>query len=82
MIAALLDVQYERGLQDSRFGEQNHPNEKFYTILGEEFGEVGKAILDGDKGNLRDELVQVAAVAVAFIEMLDRREEFERVGRE
>lgn len=40
-------------------------------VLGEEFGEVCKAVLEGDRG-LRAELVQVAAVAVAWVEKIDR----------
>lgn len=36
--------------------------------------EVGEALRAGDDAALRQELVQVAAVAVAWIEALDRRE--------
>lgn len=54
------------------------------TVLGEEFGEVCRAALDAEKiaegrgdpegalKKLRTELIQVAAVAVAYIEGLDR----------
>jgi len=38
------------------------------VVLTEELGEVARAILDG--GNLKEELVQVAAVAVAWAESL------------
>lgn len=48
-------------------------------ILGEEYGEVCKALCekmglvnDLTKSNLRKELIQVAAVATAWIERLDR----------
>lgn len=41
------------------------------AVLTEEVGEVARAILDRDDANLRDELIQVAAVAVAMIEGLD-----------
>lgn len=41
-------------------------------VLGEEFGEVCRAINDGDLENLREELIQVAAVAVAWVERIDR----------
>jgi hypothetical protein len=37
-------------------------------VLTEEVGEVARAVLDGDEGQLRRELVQVAAVAVAWLE--------------
>lgn len=40
------------------------------TVLAEEFGEVARAICDGDDANLRDELTQVAAVCLAFLESL------------
>lgn len=40
------------------------------VVLGEEVGEVHRAVLEGNVGNLRDELVQVAAVAVAWLESL------------
>jgi hypothetical protein len=41
------------------------------TVLVEEVGEVARAVLEGDTASLRAELVQVAAVAVAWIEALD-----------
>jgi hypothetical protein len=40
-------------------------------VLGEEYGEVCRARLDGDRDALRAELVQVAAVAVAWLEGLE-----------
>lgn len=49
-----------------------------FTVLGEEVGEVGRACLDMDDMNkcnadlrLREELIQVAAVCVAWVERLD-----------
>lgn len=39
-------------------------------VLAEECGEVARAVLDGDTANLRHELVQVAAVAVAWLEAM------------
>jgi NTP pyrophosphatase (non-canonical NTP hydrolase) len=49
------------------------------AILTEEVGEVAKAILEGAEGALdveplRRELVQVAAVAVAALEALEKQE--------
>lgn len=70
---ALLDVARERDRQDKKWGVQNHDDAWWYVILGEEFGEVGKAIYEGDPEAYRAELVQVAAVAVAAIESFDRR---------
>jgi hypothetical protein len=40
------------------------------VVLGEECGEVQRAVLEKDSDNLRTELIQVAAVAVAWLEAL------------
>ena len=75
--AVLGEVLAERLRQDEKWGEQNHLPEGYSTILGEEVGEVCRAILEyrfgnGPLHNIRLELIQVAAVAVAFVECLDR----------
>jgi hypothetical protein len=82
----------ERKRQDEKWGEQNHTDEVWALILGEEFGELQKAILDGSfavsgrylgsrVGHKVDdtelELVQVAAVAVQWLEARARRRERE-----
>jgi len=41
------------------------------AVLGEEFGEVAKAVVENDKFSLRRELVHVAAVAHAWLEALE-----------
>jgi hypothetical protein len=46
----------------------NLPNITKSAVLTEECGEVARAVLDRRSENLRDELVQVAAVAVAWLE--------------
>lgn len=73
------DVIAERGRQDAKFGA-DRMLEPFTmaAVLGEEYGEVCQAALHAVFGGpaaagLRDELVQVAAVAVCWIEMLDRQ---------
>lgn len=79
---ALLDVSQERTKQNVKWGEQNHDDLMWTAILGEEVGESCQEVLTqiwgkqngGGHGNLREELVQVAAVAVAWIEAIDRRE--------
>lgn len=38
------------------------------AVLAEEAGEVARAVLDQDEAGLRRELVQVAAVCVAWLE--------------
>ena len=39
-------------------------------VLTEEIGEVAKAVLEEDSENLREELIQVTAVAMAWLETL------------
>lgn len=40
------------------------------AVVSEEVGEVARALLEGDRAALRRELVQVAAVCVAWLESL------------
>lgn len=59
----------ERMRQDAKWGSDRHlDNMLWLTILAEEFGEVARAILE-NKG-LFDELIQVAAVAVCWLEQM------------
>lgn len=86
MVSVMSDVMAERFRQVVKFGGPTgdgieNPRQSNYVrlrVLAEELGEVAEAIgrpEDGNgKGDLRKELVQVAAVAVAWIEGLDRRE--------
>ena len=79
----LLEVLAERKKQDEKWGIQNHMPEIWMLILGEEVGEAQRAVLEAicPNGNkldgewlkeYRKELIQVAAVAIAAIESLDR----------
>lgn len=73
----LNDIEKERRRQDTKWGPQNHSPLEWLSILTEEVGEVAKAINEAHWGGAplteyRAELVQVAAVAVAAIESLDR----------
>lgn len=70
--SVLLEVHAERVRQDEKWGEQNHDPALFLTILTEEVGEVARAILDKDTPGYREELIQVAAVAVSIVEAFDR----------
>ena len=67
----------ERKRQDAKWGEQNHNDLKWLAILSEEMGKLAKEILEGGEQGLgrhgTGELVQVAAVAVAWLEALGRR---------
>lgn len=70
----------ERQRQDDKWGEQNHDDTVWLTVLAEEVGEAAQEVLtirnpkDGNgHGNLREEAVHVAAVALAWVEAIDRR---------
>jgi NTP pyrophosphatase (non-canonical NTP hydrolase) len=71
------DIDAERDRQEATFGSQLHPWPTWAAILAEEAGEVAEACLqahwqeDGGLEHLREELVQVAAVAVQMLEKLD-----------
>lgn len=68
----LLQVMIERKRQDEIWGKlPRHNGRKWIHILLEEVGEVSTAILNKDRINLREELIHVAAVAIAWIEEID-----------
>jgi NTP pyrophosphatase (non-canonical NTP hydrolase) len=62
---AILD---ERSHQDDVHDNAGISTETWLAVLAEEQGEVAKAILEGDELGLNAELVQVAAVCVAWLE--------------
>ena len=65
-------ISEERARQDRLWGDQSARDRWLWlAILTEEVGEVAKAILEGKP--LRGELVQVAAVAVAALEALEKQ---------
>lgn len=73
------EVMKENSRQDKKYGKER--NQHYYTwmvILGAEYGEACQAALaftgeDVDKGHhYREELIQVAAIAMAAIENYDR----------
>lgn len=76
IIAAIHD---ERERQEAKWGQQNHDDGWWTAILTEEVGEVAEAALkakwEGGKtlDDVKDELIQVAAVAVSWIEAIERR---------
>lgn len=66
----------ERKRQDEKWGEQDHGDLYWLGILAEELGEVAKAIIEtqvGHPGDTRMELTQLAAVALAWLEAMNRR---------
>ncbi len=58
-------VIWERRRQYQKWGQQSHSPAVWAVILGEEKGEVDRAVLEHDGETLREELIQVAAVALA-----------------
>jgi MazG nucleotide pyrophosphohydrolase domain len=69
----------ERGRQAAKWGREHDwgygdcssdlvPPAVKAAVLAEECGEVARAVLDRTADHLRDELVQVAAVCVAWLE--------------
>ncbi|MEK3887473.1 hypothetical protein [Bacillus sp. FSL K6-3431] len=74
----VLDAVYdERYLQLKKWGLQRHSYGVWLMILMEEVGEVAQAMQkgkkwskDSDQDNLYEELIQVAAVAVAIAEQV------------
>jgi len=71
------DVIAERVAQDRKWGEQNHDPFCYLAILMEEVGELAQAAVQarfegGDGHFIRMEAIQVAAVALAIVECLDR----------
>ena len=66
-------IKAERLRQEDTWGQQNHDPMTWLTILTEEVGEACAAALEGRGLPYRDEMVQVAAVAVAAIDCLERR---------
>jgi hypothetical protein len=78
---ALALVAAERDRQRAKWGGEHHwgrgdcsgngfPEWVKLAVLGEEFGEVARAMHDQDREGLASELVQVAAVATAWREAL------------
>lgn len=59
----------ERMRQRTKWGTQKHEHGRWALILGEEFGEVCEAALEGTP-NLYNELIQVAAVALEWAQQI------------
>ena len=79
----LKDVEQERIRQNALWGKQRHDMGIWLSILGEEFGEVCQAIQRHtglvsskitDAEHLYEELIQLAAVAVAIAEQAKEEE--------
>lgn len=79
-------IRAERRRQDAKWGPENRLQtgnpDKRMTILTEEHGEVAKAVNEHDREGMLKELVQVAAVAVAWLERPHEAPEFFRASGE
>ena len=64
-------IQTERNVQDEKWGEQRHSDEKWLTILLEELGEAAEAVLENNDEALLVEVVQVAAVLENWVTSRD-----------
>jgi len=73
------EVRRERNRQDARWGWTNRDPGWHLVVLAEEMGELARAVHDekfagggqAARDNARAEAIQVAAVAIAFVEGLD-----------
>lgn len=65
-------IQIERLRQNEL--HPNFPKEIRLAVLVEEVGEVAKALQDGNRQNLEEELTQVAAVAQRWLEKLQKED--------
>jgi len=68
----------ERERQNSQWGQQNHTDFVWLAILSEEVGEVSQATLHDQfgghaSGTVEEELIQTAAVAIQWLECIQRR---------
>lgn len=75
----IADVIAERKRQDEKWGEQNHDLFVWASIIGEEYGEMCKAINEhgfdpttGTEKNIYTEAIQVMASCMAMLECIDR----------
>ena len=69
-------IKLERLRQDKKWGTiptRDMTNDKWIRVIVEEIGEAAAEIAEEDIDNLVEELVQVAAVAVAHIEHIVHR---------
>lgn len=84
--SVLAEILAERRRQDAKWGQQDHNPSTWLMVLAEEVGEANQAVFEtlfpsfdrrtarrGPRSlaEYRQELIQVAAVAVAAIESLD-----------
>lgn len=72
-------IKKERARQDLKWGEQNHHPLLWFSIIGEEYGEMCHAFneytfdMNVDLlGDMQREAIQIAACCVAMLQCMDR----------
>ena len=73
MLDPLCDVMAERQHQDEIRGSQEHDDLYWYAVLSKEVGEVASALTEKTEAEQYQEIVQVAAVALAWLEHMSKR---------
>lgn len=71
----------ERKRQDRKYSWSGYSPSRRLAVLTEELGEVARAVQRGDENNLREELTQLAAAAVRWLEARALLGEMESEGR-
>ena len=61
-------IDEERTRQLLKWGQQRHLDSDWYIITAEEFGEIAKAILQGELKNIQIEIIQTIACLVGWLE--------------
>lgn len=72
-------IKNERIAQNEKWGKLHHSKDNHFvamSVLSEEVGEVARAILEKDLKNLEEELIQVAAVCVKWLQSLENNMNF------
>ncbi len=67
----MMQVLNERARQNAKWGPEHHlawTHERALAVLMEEVGEAAKAANEGSSTEFCDEMIQVAAVAIAAVE--------------
>jgi hypothetical protein len=69
-----IDICTARSLQNEAWGDPNIPDKKYNSIASKEYTEVSKAMANGaSPEHLREELVHLASVCIAWADAIDKR---------
>jgi hypothetical protein len=77
-ISLLLEISAERSHQDEKWGgathDDQHSTNEFLTFIGSYSSKACDAAAQGDAIEARRRLIQVAALAIASVESIDRKQ--------